>query len=258
MKRVFMASSLALVVLSIPGLSSAGGKTVEISVVVPDPDKVSNCLAELSATPTMTERGVCLGRGLVGNHVVKVEGLDVMGTSDAMGTLTISVPQESSIRFIFPGDNTYEPTLGNEFYAVGSRALMGIPAHAMGKYSGATTSAIAAAASTTADALTQQGLCIVDVLRVHVPPDIQNAENVMLTVTESGYDIYAVGKFTATGPSNITKSNMSAAGRFALTKAGLIGDTTIHMQATASGLTFAPATCALRPGFVTFAPYGRT
>ena len=255
--NVFFASMLFFTIsVTADAGDDASGKTVEIGIVVPDPDRVSNCLAGLSATPTMIERGECLGGGLVGNHVVEIDSLELMGTSDAMGTLTINVPQHSLIRFIFPGDSMYEPTLGNESYRVGSTALMGIPAHAMGKYNGATTPAIAAAASTTADVLTRQGLCIVDVLKVHMPPDIENAENVTLIVTESGYDVYAVGKFTTTGPTNIAKSNRSAAGRFAVTKAGLTGETTIHMQATASGLTFAPTTCTLRPGFVTFAPYG--
>ena len=77
-----------------------------------------------------------------------------------------------------------------------------------------------------------------------------------LTVAEEGYQVYAVGKFTTAGPSNVAKSNVSAAGRFAITKGDLTGETIIHMQATTKGLAFPPATCTLRPGFVTFAPYG--
>jgi hypothetical protein len=125
----------------------------------------------------------------------------------------------------------------------------------MGRYPGATTPAVAAAASTTPDALKQHGLCIVDVLSVHAPPDIENAENVTLMVNEPGIDVYAVGSFTTGGPTNITKSNLSAAGRFAIMKPGLESELTLHLQAIASGLQYAPITCALRPGFITFAPY---
>jgi hypothetical protein len=236
--------------------SNASGTTVEVDGVIPDPDKVSNCLAGLPANPTLAQRGRCLGAGLVGNHAVKLDVLNIEATSDAKGRFVMHVPTNNSIRFIFPGDTTYEPTLGNEVYAVGTTQLTGIPAHAMGKYEGATTPVIAIAANTTAYALTRQGLCILDVLKVHSPPDIENAENVTLTVTETGFDVYAVGGFTTTGPTNITKSNISPAGRFAITKASLSRETTIHVQAVANGLTFAPATCAIRPGVVTFAPYG--
>jgi hypothetical protein len=232
------------------------GNTVQVGVVVPDPDRVSNCLARLSANPTMAERGQCLREGLVGKHEVIVDGLQLRGISDETGALIINVPENSSIRFIFPGDRLYAPTLGNESYAVGNTALTGIPAHAMGKYEGATTPAVAAAANTTTETLIRQGLCIVDVLKVHAPPDIENAEDVTLTIDEGGYDIYAVGRFTVAGPSNVTKSKIAAAGRFAITKVGLKGETIVHIQASAGGAAFPPTSCILRPGFVTFAPYG--
>ena len=100
------------------------------------------------------------------------------------------------------------------------------------------------------------GRHIVDVLKVHAPPDIENAEDVTLTITEDGYDIYAIGKFTVAGPTKVFKSKISAAGRFAITKTDLKSETIVHIQASAGGITFPPASCILRPGFVTFAPYG--
>lgn len=256
--KMIKAAVAAVIVLGCvvsSGNSNASNTTVDVDGVIPDPDKVSNCLAGLPAIPTLAQRGMCLGAGLVGNHAVKLDGLDVDAISDAKGAFVMHVPTNTQIRFIFPGDAMYEPTLGNESYAVAITPLIGLPAHAMGKYRGATTPAVAAAANTTADALTRQGLCILDVLKVHSPPDIENAENVILTVTELGFDVYAVGTFTTAGPINITKSNMSAAGRFAITKPGLARETTVRVQAVASGLIFAPATCAIRPGVVTFAPY---
>ena len=236
--------------------ADVAGNMVQVGVVVPDPDRVSNCLASLSAKPTMAQRGKCLREGLVRNHEVSVDGLNLVGISDETGALTMNVPENSSIRFIFPGDRLYARTLGNESYDVGNTALTGIPAHAMGKYEGATTPAVAAAANTTTENLIRQGLCIVDVLKVHAPPDIENAEDVTLTITEAGYDIYAVGEFTVAGPGKVTRSKMSAAGRFAITKPDLTTETIVHIQAFAAGITFPPATCTLRPGFVTFAPYG--
>src|SRR5262249_51799472 len=177
---------------------------------------------------------------LVANHEVSTDGLNLIGISDETGALTMNVPENSSIRFIFPGDRLYAPTLGNESYDVGNTALTGIPAHAMGKYKGATTPAVAAPANTTTETLIRHGLCIIDVLKVHAPPDIENADDVTLTITESGYDIYAVGKFTVAGPTKVIKSKISAVGRFAITKTDLKSETIVHIQASAGGITFPP------------------
>jgi len=252
---LWLSMPLLTVTIAVAAQANDDRDTVTVGIVVPDPDKVSNCLASLSAVPTMAQRGNCLREGLVANHAVQLDGLRLQGRSDAAGLLTLDVPQDIEIRFVFPGDERYAPTLGNETYSVAKAPLNGIPAHAMGKYRGATTPVIAKAAGMTADALTRQGLCIVDVLKVHAPPNIQNADNVTLSVSEPGYEIYAIGKFTPDGPADVARSNMSKAGRFGITKQSLTGSSVIHIQAHSNGLRFEPASCLLRPGFVTFAPY---
>src|SRR6516165_271671 len=87
---------------------------VMISGVIPDPDKVSNCLAGLPPKPTIAQRGMCLSAGLVGNQAVKLDRSNIETTSDASGAFVMLVPSNTSIRFVLLGDETYEPTLGNE------------------------------------------------------------------------------------------------------------------------------------------------
>ena len=101
---LWLSMPLLTVAIAVAAQANDDRDTVAVGIVVPDPDKVSNCLAGLSAVPTLAQRGNCLREGLVADHAVQLDGLRLQGRSDAAGLLTLDVPQDTEIRFVFPGD----------------------------------------------------------------------------------------------------------------------------------------------------------
>jgi len=165
---------------------------------------------------------------------------------------------------------TVLPTYSQESAKVGSADISNVPAHVCtsNPYSAPVGVAAAITPVISVDLLKDQGVCMFGTNDKFVPPFVKLAPS-SITVTEAGYDVYAITNPMMMPPTFVKQPNTDI-GIYGITKTGLTAAAKITVQATAkagshcnnadgtagtgAACTYKPLTCEVKPGFITFAP----
>jgi hypothetical protein len=234
------------------------GPTTTVSGFTVDIDKLS---AYLAMNPTVTDPGMVIMNSCVpGTPVYAIlpdgsSSATVM--ADASCDFTVTVPQNVTVHMVAATNtatfvlNTYS----QDNTASTTMPVANIPAHVCTSNMYSAPVGVAKTLAVGVDVVLGNGICMFGTQDNFTPPFVKLTPS-SITVTQAGWDVYALTDPTTMPPTFVKQAN-SPIGIYGIYNASNTAKTTITVNATAaspSQNTYAPFSCDVKPGFITFGP----
>jgi hypothetical protein len=247
--------------LTLGACSKPDDETVKVSGFTLDVDLLAGLLAQHPEyyDDEKTNAPVLLSQACVPNTPVFAEYDDGSHSAtilaDAQCNYTIEVMKGHTVHLVAAQSGAVLQTFTQEDTVVGTAAVSNVPAHVCTSNPYSAPVGVAKLLGLSPDALVDQGVCMFGT-NDHFNPPFVRLNGTSVTVDEPGFEVLALTDPT-TMPPTFEKKASSPIGIFGIFKDALATDTsvTIHATSLSGPLTYATATCRVRPGFVTFAPW---
>jgi hypothetical protein len=232
--------------------------TTTVSGFTVDIDKLSQYLA---MNPGASDPGKAIAASCVPS--TPVYALYADGTqsdtvmADATCDYTVTVKENETVHMVAATNtaSNVANTYSQDNTASGTMPVANIPAHVCTTNPYSAPEGVAKTAAIGFDTLLANGVCMFGTQDNFTPPFVKLTPS-SITVTQAGWDVYALTDPTTTPPTFVKQAN-SPIGIFGIYNTSNTAETTITVNATAASPsmnTYAAFSCDVKPGFITFGP----